>query len=178
MSRAQWGDHFEHRLELEHAEGCKGRPDYSGGLDQYEFCTDGCVSFNGGDFHLPVGKLAEFARTLYEAAGKPAPVILERPAKPNLDAIPGLRISPGHGGAHFERPGSAWLVAWDNLRQFAASLAALADEAESDPDPAEVKALAEEIRSDVSRIGGNPTEAFEIAARTALRWMREREATS
>jgi hypothetical protein len=150
----------------------------TGGSDQSAFCADGCVNLRitGQDFDLPVGKLAEFVATLYEAAGKPAPVILERPAKPNLDVIPGVRFSVLGRGVEVKRTGAGWHIDADVIRQFAASLAALADEAESDPDPAEVEALAE-MMSDAEptlRLGG--TSASRDLARTALRWMREHEA--
>ena len=172
-----WGDHNEHRLTLAHLPGCGGRPIYEGGTDQHSFCASGCVIFNDGDFHLPVGKLGEFTATLYEAAGLPAPVILEPPGATFEGGVNragrievgslGGRVTVGLYGIQPEEiePAAA--------RRLAALIAVHADEAQSDPDPAEVQSLADEMCADVRRIGGSPPEEWRIAARAALRWFRD-----
>jgi hypothetical protein len=180
----EWGDHFEHRLTLGNAGACDGAPSYPEGCDQRTFCAEGCIVVNDGDFHLPVGKLAEFVVTLYAAAGKPAPLILERPDYP--------RSSLELGGATFSvRPGgveefrvhdgtqSGVLHEPGVIRRIAACLAVLAEEAEGGPDPAEVEELAELIRAELyplsERIGLRPSEADRTAARAALRWMNKQQ---
>jgi hypothetical protein len=79
MSYVPWGDHHGCRLELSHLPSCDGP------------CTapaataprpgEGCLNIRitGPDFDLPVHKLAEFTATLYEAAGRPAPAVLDLP---------------------------------------------------------------------------------------------------
>jgi len=70
-------------------------------------------------------------------------------------------------------------VACDAASQLAASLAFLADEAESQPDPAEVEELAALIRSELyphsEAVGLGPSEADRTAARAVLRWMKDKQ---
>jgi hypothetical protein len=129
--------------------------------------------------HVRAAGFPAFIAALYEAAGLPAPVILERPAVPK----DGARLRFGkfgmrmlNGGIAFSLPGvEVEAVPPGAARELAAHIAAYADEAEGEPDPDDVTELAEEIRGDLARIGGRPDEATEIAARAALRWFRDKQ---
>jgi hypothetical protein len=175
-----WSDHFEHRLTLDHAGSCRGKPEYPGGCDQRAFCADGCISFNDGDFHLPVGKLAEFVATLYGTAGLPAPVILERPEIiPDGDGETGINIftvraEPHLGSLSIRYHGapSAAVIAPGPARVLASVIAAYADAAEAgrEFDPAEVEELAEVLREH-----GDCASLRWDAARAALRWFRGKQ---
>jgi len=130
--------------------------------------------------------LPEVVAKLYEACGLPSPVILERPGV----SIPAggdplfcgdLSLRTYEYGIAMGLPGiTAAAVAPGTLRRRAAFMAAYADAAEAEPDPADVGALAKAIRSalcpDSERTGLRPGESDETAARAALRWMRDREA--
>ena len=181
MSRPIWSDHFEHWLTLDHAGACRGKPEYSEGLDQGAFCAGGCIVFNDGDFHLPVGKLAEFVTAMHEAAGLPAPVILERPEVTFKDGVNragrievgrlGDRVTVGLYGIQPEE------LEPDVARRLAALIAVRAGEAQDgEPDPAEVEELAT-ILHDAREVGvkGRHGEWDTSAARAALRWMRDKQ---
>jgi hypothetical protein len=56
----------------------------------------------------------------------------------------------------------------------AAAIAVLADQADMEPNPADVEDLARAIHA-AKRCSGDPTEGDREAARTALLWMRDRE---
>jgi hypothetical protein len=180
VSRAEWGDHDERRLTLARVPECKGAPSWEGGLDQRPFCADGCISFNDGDFHLPVGKLTEFVATLYEAAGLPAPVILERPEiVPDGDGETGINIFTVRAEPHlgsvsirYHSAPSAAVIAPGPARLLASVIAAYADAAEAarEFDPAEVEELAEVLREH-----GDCASLRWDAARAALRWFREKQ---
>lgn len=123
---------------------------------------------------------AGIATAMHEAAGLPAPVILERPGATIADGVNRAgsievgrlrdRVTVGLYGIQPEEIEPA--VA----RRLAALIAIRADEVQSDePDPAEVQELAAEIRSELKRMGGSPPEATGMAARIALRWMRDKQ---
>jgi hypothetical protein len=186
MSKPEWGDHSEHRLTLTHLPQCDGSPVYEGGTDQRSFCADGCISLNDGDFHLPVGKLTEFVATLYEAAGLPAPVILDRPS-PIGAALGcyegGLRVFPDGTAVRVQAASAEpcrhyWHTRLEPAaaRKVAATIAAIADAIEGEPDPAEVEELAGTIRAAHHPDSGRPGDGDRTAARAALRWFRDREA--
>ena len=140
---------------------------------------------NGDEAEVLVTRtgLADVTAKLYEACGLPSPVILERPGV----SIPAggdplfcgdLSLRTYEYGIAMGLPGiTAAAVAPGTLRRRAAFMAAYADAAEAEPDPADVGALAKAIRSalcpDSERTGLRPDES---AARAALRWMRDREA--
>jgi hypothetical protein len=90
------------------------------------------------------GELAALAAALYKAAGLPVPVILPCPETPDTTALPGALFTLGRPGfVDVEMStGSGWNVSSVALRIYAASLAMLADEADSQPDPGEVNELA------------------------------------
>lgn len=125
------------------------------------------------------------ALALYEAAGLPAPVILPRvmhPLSGPWRLSEGSTLTASCYGKQvriaFDQvngPASAFPPA--EARELAAVLVALADQAEAEPDPAEVEELAEAIRAaihpDAPRLGLRPTDSDRIAARTALQWKRE-----
>jgi len=136
--------------------------------------VSGCADIPPQDFGRIIARM-------YEAAGKPVPVILERPAQWIEQAI----IMPGaayeiHGNNVRGTPTGDYGKPQDfspqAIRDFAAALADLADRAESEPDQAEVRELAQEIRRcliDRGVWGG--TDPPKIAARVALRWMRDKQ---
>ncbi len=183
---ARWCDHYEHRLVLTRHQ-CDGRPAYEGGTDQAAYCADGCIRFGGRDddpdsFHLPVGKLAEFVRTLYEAAGKAGPVIpVPEPSRDGTETpLDRISLHPSLNGplvAVDWHPDVSYLTPGD-ARTVAAVLAAYADAAEAmdEPDPADVEALTEAISAGMAHCGGGDAGACRAAATVALRWMRRREA--
>ncbi|HLK00292.1 MAG TPA: hypothetical protein VKU39_10350 [Streptosporangiaceae bacterium] len=117
------------------------------------------------------------AEAMCEAAGLPAPVILDRPADLAPVSVPSgvvagiedgtilLSVVPGRSAPL--RPGDA--------RHLAAALAHFADHVESEPDPADVEALAEAISAGMAHCGGGPEGVCRVAAVTALRWMKRRK---
>lgn len=121
---------------------------------------------------------AQIAAAMHEAAGLPAPVILERPAQ-----IPGrgegnefgrftLVYNSGHEvGIAVNGHGDGLPPA--EARRMAAHLLARADEAQSQPDPAEVGELAAVIAADRDR-AGHPHELDLHTAEVILRagWKR------
>jgi hypothetical protein len=128
---------------------------------------------------------AGIALAMHEAAGLPAPVILERPPVVTREAIivPGARFRV-HGNAIQADPLCGSGVQQESfapaaIRDIAAALAVMADEAESEPDPAEVEELARVIRADLyppsESIGLRPGESDRTAARAALRWMKDKQ---
>lgn len=129
--------------------------------------------------HVKAAGFPALIAALYEAAGLPAPVILDRPETTFADGVNragrvevgrlGTQVTVGLYGIQPEEIEPA--VA----RRLAALIAVRADEAEAEPAPDDVTELAEEIRSDLARTGGRPDEATEIAARAALRWMRGKQ---
>lgn len=183
---SDWTDHAERRMTLGHIAACRGRPSYPEGCDQTAFCAEGCITFNDGDFHLPVGKLAEFVTTLYEAAGKPAPVILDRPeVAADGDGSTGINIFTvklepdlrSLGIRYHGAPNRA-IIAPGPARVLASVIAAYADAGQAhqdEPDPAEVEELAAAIRAQLHPASGKPSEADRTAARAALRYLRGKQ---
>lgn len=133
-----------------------------------------------GCVRVPPSELRSVVAALYEACGLRAPVILDRPEHPGASyEFEGVTytIRPGRG-IDVTRPtrsgqcGTLYEPA--AIRRIASVLAALADEAEAGADPQDVAELAEEIRGAFG--GGTSTlDAYDIAARTALRWMKDRQ---
>lgn len=158
MTRVEWGDHHEQRLELRHDSGCQGEPLRHGVTDQRPFAKDGCVVFGDDEFHLPLGKLAEFVATLYEAAGLPVPIVLD-PVDEAMFAswihVKNRRL----GGTVLIDPHSP--LGFADVRNLAAALVAAVERAESEPDPEQVEALAGVLRS-------APELTYEAAARAIL----------
>jgi hypothetical protein len=119
------------------------------------------------------GVAAGIARAMHEAARLPAPVILERPEHPRTGLIPGVDFRVRRGGVDVIRlaqaADSGELHDPDAIITFAASLAILAGEAGSAPDPAEVEELARVLAAADSgeTVSSVSLEAF---ARAALRW--------
>ena len=115
-----------------------------------------------GSFHAQDGPAAAWVKTagtacvtsaalpgvtaaLWAAAGRPAPIILERPELvATCSLLPGFRIAPDDGKLHVH--GEA-RMAPQQARTLAAYIVARADVLEAaEPDPAEVTALADVIR--------------------------------
>jgi len=140
-----------------------------------DFEGHAALSTEDGAVRVSAGDLPQVVAALYEAAGLPAPVILDRPEHPVLDLIPGVSFEVRNRGVEgIRRPsatesGTLWEAA--TIRHFAASLAVLADEAEAAPHPAEVAELAAVIRSG----GRDMLQGSGAIARDILRagWKRE-----
>jgi hypothetical protein len=139
------------------------------------------VATSGQAFIVDPAEIPAIARAMYEACGQQPPVILGRPdtsasGTPTVlgtiypfRSAKGARVAVGRGtGDIYLEPGHA--------REIAAILAACADEAEPEPDPADVDALAAAIHAGTGCCDGAPSENHRSAARTALRWMKDREA--
>ena len=167
MAYIPWGDHRGGRLELFLLAPClapsanlsAARPEPDGG----------CVTIEAREFHLPVQKIPEFTGTLYEAAGQPAPIILPRP--PELGTA---SIFPG--GYSVQRdPGAVTILVGseersltpDEARDYAAAIAARADEA--DAGKAGTEALAELLHACRDCCIGGPSETDRQQARAILR---------
>jgi len=127
------------------------------------------------------GVAAGIAAAMHEAAGLPAPVILERPEVTFKDGVNragrievgrlGDRVTVGLYGIQPEE------LEPDVARRLAALIAVRADEAQDgEPDPAEVEELAT-ILHDAREVGvkGRHGEWDTSAARAALRWMRDKQ---
>lgn len=146
---------------------------------------EGCLVLDCSAFHIPGGDLGAFTADLAGAAGKPEPVILERPRYDSTTLIAGTRFSIRHGGVEITRyateADSGSLCDPGTIRAFAASLAILADEAENEPGPAEVEELTRILRGITPGMaypgeGDYKTAVVRPFAEAALRWMRGREA--
>jgi hypothetical protein len=146
---------------------------------------------SGGDyrripFFVAADDLPGLVAALYESAGLPAPLTIDRvtpplggPWRPRQGAALLANRIDNHVAVGFDSPAGSSAMATitpSQAREMAAVLVAYADEADAEPDPAEVEELAGEMSADVRRIGGSPPEEWRIAARAALRWMRDREA--
>jgi hypothetical protein len=131
------------------------------------------------------------ALALYEAAGLPEPLILPRvmpplggPWRPEKGAaLWAARVRAGNAPGEV-RVGWGGAGPYEDMtpakaREMAAVLAALADEADAEPDLAEVDELAEVIRAGLyppsKEIGLRPDDADRAAARAVLLagWKRE-----
>jgi len=156
----------------------------AGGEASFPGCARLTVSKPCG-VHLEASDFPALTGALYEGAGLPAPVILERPEvdltadcssvniftvtlEPNLRSV-GIRY---HGA-----PNRA-IVAPGPARVLAAVIAAYADVAQAnrdEPDPGEVEELAAAIRTAHHPHSGRPGDGDRTAARAALRWMRDKQ---
>jgi len=112
---------------------------------------------------------AEVAAGLWTGAGAPAPVILERPDGP-ADRFQGIKIERDGGSVLLRIGGNREALDAGAARTLAARIAILADEAEDEPDPAEIEELAELLREH-----GDCASLRWEAARAALRWMRDKQ---
>lgn len=128
----------------------------------------------------------DLCRAICEAAGTVPPAMLGRPDIPE-----GTSGSPWRdceltvavdGGKvrQMWRDGPSLSMTPAQARQHAAALVVLADQADAEPDAAEVEELAREIHASGPYAGMalNPSGDERDAARTALLWMRKREAAS
>ncbi len=161
-------------------------------------CDDGDI--NPGCIHIdtpgnpvcvgPQKDLPRIIADLYETAGKPAPIILERPdpARSYTWMIPGISFAIRSSGVEIVSTGSAadsgCLHEPARIRELAARIAEMAEQAEraAEPDPAEVEELTAVLRGVVPGMavpgGDYRTGVARNFAEAALRWMREREAAS
>jgi hypothetical protein len=147
-------------------------------LDYADCRYAGCVRFGQGDgspWHLPAeaGPLAEFCAAVYAAAGKHAPLVLDRPEHPRASVvIAGATFSlrPGgveefrvHGGTQ-----SGTLHDPAEVRELGIALAVLAEEAAAPgPHPDDIAALAGHLaRRRAQARGYSDVDAAE----DALRW--------
>jgi hypothetical protein len=127
-----------------------------------------------GDVPLTVRQIAE---AMHEAVGLPAPLILERPCRANCDQFRGdgfrTYLATGNlvgidGDSDDMSPAAA--------RFLASRLAALADIADGEPDPAEVEELAtllHDAREVGVKVGYGEWDLR--SARAALRWMKDKQ---
>lgn len=134
------------------------------------------VSVRFGQF-VSIGDPAPVVAALYGAKGLPAPVILERPEVTFKDGLNragpievgrlGGRVTVGLYGIQPEEIDPA------PARRLAALIAIRADEIQADePDPAEVEELAAVLDQAGALLITTPTERL---ARTALKWMRDKQ---
>jgi hypothetical protein len=144
----------------------------------------------GVELEVPPHEVAALAKALAEgmceAAGLPAPVILDRP-EIDPEGAAGInvftvRLDRDLSVCVAGRAGHASPVAPSVARKLASVIAAYADAAEAarnEPDETEVDELAAVIRSELhppaASMGLRPSESDRTAARAALRWFRERE---
>jgi len=153
--------------------------------DELTFLSEGdgsvLLRHTGAGVCIAPADFPVIAACLYQAAGLPAPVILDRPEHPRASLVfegVTFTIRPGsgvdatrvHGGIQ-----TGTLYEPDVLRRVAADLAALADEAESDPDPAEVEELTRAIIQGTPDWHSASGPAAGEIARAVLRagWKRE-----
>lgn len=124
---------------------------------------------------------------LYEDAGQPPPIILERPdpARSCAWMLPGVSFAVRNGQVEIISTSTATdsghLHEPAYIRELAARIAEMAEQAEAqadEPDPAKVEELAELMDAEMERCGSGQFGLYPAVARIALRWMREREAAS
>lgn len=166
MPYIPWGDHRGGRLELAFLPRCSAP--WTDHLADPPAPGGGCLSIDGAaDFHLPVHKFPEFVGTLYEAAGQPAPILLDRPQIPGTTTI-------FLGGYSVMRDGPAVTVVVgreerclppDKAREYAAAIAARADEAE---DNETVRKLAAVVRSNLPGMAKTADEIARDVAQAVL----------
>ena len=98
-----------------------------------------------GSGHFVLAADVDLMAAISEAAGKPAPIVLERPELVAAHSLlPGFRVGPDGGKLHVH--GEARMTP-GQARTLAAYIVARADVLEAaEPDPAEVAALAGVIR--------------------------------
>ena len=140
------------------------------GIAQITVVANGCEN----EMLVDACDLPEVVAKLYEACGLPSPVILARSSArfpeggaPFRFGDFGFRLGPG--GVSPSLPGlTAKAVPPGFLRELAGHLVALADEADAEPDPADVDELAvllmNEMNRDVMGIGGARPLARKILA--------------
>lgn len=128
------------------------------------------------------GFAVEAARAICEAAGKPEPLILDRPE--GIDAALSRTDGTFSAGSYafavhdgrIDMTGPVHCMDAEEAEFVAGALAACAATARHDePGPAEVEELAEEIRQAVDARIAEARDGFEIAARAALRWMKSKQ---
>lgn len=108
--------------------------------------------------HVPAADLPTIVAQLYEAAGQPAPIVLDRPAEEDLRAGGWL------DGKCVRAPERAiGTITPDLARAYAARMAAAADLADAEPDPQLIAHLA-----DVVTRAGVLGSAAETIARAIL----------
>jgi hypothetical protein len=140
----------------------------------------GCahVTVDGKPAAIPAGQFPHLIAALYEASGEPAPVILDGYGDAGVTeaTIGGVRVYLAEG----RRVG---IDGNDDLppalaRQIARMLVSIADLADAEPDPAEVEAIVAKIGEEIGGAWvGRDLRIARAAARSALRSVREREAT-
>ena len=143
------------------------------------------VTVEGKSTCLQVADLPQVAAALYEAASRPAPVILERPEPrkvlvPAADGGETVHIVPGcpegSPGVALSLSCPVRLVG-DEARRITVALVDAMREAETEPDPAEVEKVVKKIGTEVGGAWvGRDLMIARAAARVALRQVREREA--
>lgn len=158
MAYIPWGDHRGGRLELALMVPClapssdpsAARPEPDGG----------CVTIEAREFHLPVQKIPEFTGTLYEAAGQPVPVVLERPQIQGTTSIflGGYSVGRDPGAVTIFVGTEERRLTPGEAREYAAAIAERADQA--DAGKAETEALTDLIHA----MTGNRAEAAMIAS--------------
>jgi len=124
---------------------------------------------------------AGIAAAMHEAAGLPAPIILERPKTlyPDISFGPELKVARGDAVTALWLGAEARTLGPDECRRLAAYLAICAEADEAAAADAEVDELARAIRSELyppsESIGLRPGESDRTAARAALRWMTQKQ---
>lgn len=120
----------------------------------------------------------DLCRAIFEAAGAPPPVMLGRPAlgpTPRTFLFRGLDVSrSADGGVTFAIGGNKETLTAPQVRQMAATAVTLADEPEFAP--GDVDGLAGALHAVECGCKEGPAESNRDTARTALRWMKGREA--
>jgi hypothetical protein len=129
--------------------------------------------------HVKAAGFPALIAALYEAAGLPAPIILARPVggeylMRHFPSALGAGITVNRKDGFVVIRGDGLLFDPKTVRDLAAFAVTLADEAESEPDPAEVEELAAAIRTGLHPDSGRPGEPDRMAARAALRWFRDK----
>jgi hypothetical protein len=136
----------------------------------------------GVGVYVTAADIPVIAGKAYRALGLPSPVILERPEVPQ-DGSPfrfgDFGLTMRNGSVAVSLPGvEGEAITPAALRKAAAYLAAYADMAVAQPDPAEVEELAKAIRADRATHDALPLppEIDKLSARAALRWMNAKAA--
>lgn len=135
----------------------------------------------GGTVYVLPEHFPEVAAGLWTGAGLPPPVILE---PPGYDTSGETRIGAftlwrEDGNAHVNMAFGGCALDSAGARHLAAAIVAYGDGAEAEPDPGEVEELAALIVSGLYPPGVpadlRPSDYDRTAARTALRWMRDKQ---
>jgi hypothetical protein len=155
--------------------------DRSGGLPRALVTIDEA----GPDGHalavaVPPDMMTGLTSALHEATGWPVPLILNRPdiELRALRHVAGFTISySARDGIVIRAAGRPAGLRPGPARELAAVIAAYADASENEPDPADVRDLAEVIEGELARFTGQAREMSGAAAAAALRWMQRRDAS-